>query len=79
MLLLNKKNKRSCVNRCADPILRHPWLYEHANRVVPPSADYKPWVSSQGGVVENVEPVVVGDRHVSVSVQEEGEHVVALL
>jgi hypothetical protein len=40
---------------------------------------FLPWVSSESGVVERVEPVVVGDHDVGAVVEEEGQHVVALL
>ena len=40
---------------------------------------FLPWVSAERGVVERVEAVVVGDHDVGVLVEEEGEHVVALL
>ena len=38
-----------------------------------------PWISAERRVVERVEPVVVGDHDVGVLVEEEGQHVVALL
>ena len=40
---------------------------------------FLPWVSAERGVVEGVESVVVGDHDVGVLVEEQGEHVVALL
>jgi len=38
-----------------------------------------PGVAPQRGVVQRVEAVVVGDHHVGVPVEQQGQHVVALL
>ena len=38
-----------------------------------------PRISSECGVVQRVEPIVVGDHDVGVAVQQEAEHVVPLL
>ena len=38
-----------------------------------------PWVTPEGGVVEGIEPVVVGDHDVRVVVEQQGQHVVPFL
>jgi hypothetical protein len=40
---------------------------------------FLPWISPESRVMESVESVVVGDHDVGAVVQEEGQHVVALL
>lgn len=38
-----------------------------------------PWIASQGGVVQRVEPVVVGESHVSAVIQQQCQYVITLL
>ena len=38
-----------------------------------------PWISTQGRVVQGVESVVVGQRYVGVVIQQQSQHVIALL